>query len=204
LEKNLLKDNLEKILNITSNLSIIKNNYLKNFRKNKGIIKMGAGKIIAIVGGILGILAVVLFHVLPEIFAFWRIEGGGSGSYIGGFAYVSNGTDFASMEDTLLLIIFILGVAGGAITIIGAFIENKLIATLGGIVMLLCPILFIVALVAEIGDFKDLADLIELATGDRFLLYGSSSGVDWGLWIGTYLALGAGVLGLIGGLTVKD
>ena len=65
--------------------------------------------------------------------------------------------------------------------------------------MLLGPILFIVALVAELGDYKGLADFIEMGTGDRFLLFGSGGGVDWGLWISTYLALGAGVLGIVGG-----
>jgi hypothetical protein len=166
---------------------------------------MGAGKIIAIISGILGILCVVLFHLLPEIFAFWRIAGGGTGWYLGGFAFWDFGIgDPESADDILLLIIFILIVAGGGIEIVGAFIENKMIATIGGLLMLVGPILFILALVLELGDFKNLADFIEAATGDRFLLFGSGAGADWGIWISAYIALGAGVLGLVGGLKVED
>ncbi|MFX1374672.1 MAG: hypothetical protein ACFFA0_02565 [Promethearchaeota archaeon] len=166
---------------------------------------MGAGKIIAIIAGILGILAVVLFHVAPEIFSFWRLEGGGAGWYLGGFAYWDYGIgDPESADDMLLLALFVMIVAGGAIEIVGAFVENKIIATIGGILMLLGAILFIVALAVEFGDFKDLADFIEYGTGDRFLLFGSGAGAEWGLWIGTYLAIGAGVVGLVGGLTVED
>lgn len=162
---------------------------------------MGAGRIIAIIAGILGILSVALFYVLPEIISFWKISGGGMGLYLGGFGFWSDAGDFSYAEDTLLTTIFVLIVAGGALGIIGGLVENKVIGLIGGILMLLGPILLIVALFIEFGDFEALADLIELGTGKRFLLFGSGAGVTWGLWIGTFLAFGAGVLGIIGGAT---
>ena len=121
---------------------------------------MGAGKIIAIIGGILGILSVALFYVFPEIFSFWQLSGGGAGMYLGGFAYWSDAGDFAYTEDILLLIIFILIVAGGVIAIIGGLAENKVAGALGGLLMLIGPIILIIALAIELGDFSDLAALI--------------------------------------------
>jgi hypothetical protein len=186
------------LLYIVVNLSIFT-------KHKKNLIKMGSGRLIAIIGGVLGILSVVLFHLFPEIFAFWRIEGGGGGIYLGGFAFeYLVGSDPAYTEDILLLIIFILVVAGGALAIVGGLIENKLIGTLGGLLRLVGPILFIISLAIELGDFSDLAALVEFSTGERFLLFGSAAGLDWGLWVGTFLALGAGVIGLIGGLKVED
>jgi hypothetical protein len=35
-------------------------------------------------------------------------------------------------------------------------------------------------------------------------LFGSEAGGTWGIWIGLFMALGAGVLGLIGGIKVED
>ena len=162
---------------------------------------MGAGRLIAIIGGILGILSVALFFVLPEIFSFWQLSGAGTGLYLGGFGHLDGFSGFFYAEDTLLTIIFVLIVAGGAITIIGGLIENKMIGMQGGLLMIVGPIVFIIALVIELGYLEGLAAFIPMAGGDS-LLFGSGSGANWGLWISTFLALGGGVLGLIGGLTV--
>ena len=35
---------------------------------------MGAGKILAIIGAILGIMSVTLYYILPELFYLWRID----------------------------------------------------------------------------------------------------------------------------------
>lgn len=166
---------------------------------------MGTGKIIAIIGGIVGILSVVLFYLLPDIFSFWHLEGGGGGLFIGGFGF-RDGTGISSpeyIEDILLTIIFVLIVAGGAIAIVGGLIENKLVGLLGGILMLVGPILFIVALVMETGDFEILALAISGMGGDT-LIFGSGAGFSWGLWISSYMAFAAGVLGIVGGLKVED
>ena len=164
---------------------------------------MGAGKFIAIIGGILGILTVALFYVLPEIFSFWRLETAGFEYYLGGFGFEA-GTLFDPpeyAEDILLMLMFTLCVAGGAIAIIGGLIESKVIGIVGGIIMLASPIILLIALFIEIGDFEDLAVIIGLFGGEG-LIMGSEAGWEWGIWISTYLAFGAGALGVIGGAII--
>lgn len=164
---------------------------------------MGAGKILAIIGAILGILSVALFHLLPELFCFWRIDGGQAFSiYLGGFGFSSGWfmgiqipPEYA--EDIMLLIISVLIIAGSVIVLIGGLVENKAVGILGGIIILAGPILLILALILEMGNFENFATLL-----GGSLLFGSMPGVSWGLWIGSFLALGGGVLGLIGGATV--
>ena len=163
---------------------------------------MGAGKIIAIIGGILGILCVALFYVLPEIFCFWRLETPLGDLFLGGFGFqAGTGIDPEYTEDILLLLVFTLSVAGGAIAIIGGLVESKALGIVGGIIMLVGPILLLIALFIEMGDFEDLAGVIGLFGGEG-LIMGSAGGAEWGIWISTYLAFGAGALGLIGGAII--
>lgn len=167
---------------------------------------MGAGKIIAIIGGILGILTVALFYVLPEIFSFWRLETPVGDLFLGGFGFATGTGLFESdpeyTEDILLLITFTLVVAGGALAIIGGLIESKVFGILGGIIMLAGPIFLLIGLFMELGDFEDLANIIDFLVGGEGLIMGSEGGVEWGIWISTYLAFGAGALGLIGGAII--
>ena len=166
---------------------------------------MGAGRIIAIIGGVLGILSIVLFHVLPEFFCFWRLDAGAVIKiWEGGFGFVAGETggtpiDPDYSEEIIWLIVGILVVAGGALSILGGLVENKLIGALGGLVMLAGPIIYIIFAALVIGPFEDLAAL--LGSVDS-LLFGSQPGVSWGLWIGSFLAIGGGVLGIIGGATL--
>jgi hypothetical protein len=167
---------------------------------------MGAGKIIAIIGGIVGILSIALYHVLPEFFCLWRLEAGAALKvWIGGFGFTAGetggvGVDPEYAEEILLLIIAILIVAGGALAIIGGLTESKLFGILGGVAMLAGSIGFIVGALIEYGTFEDLALAIGLFGGEG-LLFGSAGGADWGIWIGLYMAIAGGVLGLIGGAT---
>jgi len=167
---------------------------------------MGAGKILAIIGGILGILSVGLFYILPDLFCVWRIDGGAAFSvYLGGFGFTSGsimGVDIPPEygEDIFMLIVAVLIVAGSALALIGGLAGNKAVGILGGIILLAGPILLVVALLLELGDFADAALIIDALGGDT-LLFGSGSGADWGLWISSFLALGGGVLGVIGGAT---
>lgn len=167
---------------------------------------MEAGRIIAIIGGIVGILSIGLYHVLPELFCLWRLDAGiAMKVWIGGFGFSGgelggSGVDPEYAEDILLLIIAILIVAGGALAIIGGIVENKLIGILGGVAMLAGSIGFIIGAFIEYGTFEDMAALIALFGGEG-LLFGSAGGADWGIWIGLYMALAGGALGLIGGAT---
>ena len=167
---------------------------------------MGAGKFIAIIGGILGIVSVALFYVLPELFCFWRLESAVGDIFLGGFGFSAGTGLFESdpeyTEDILLLITFTLVVAGGALAIIGGLIESKIFGILGGIIMLAGPIFLLIGLFIEMGDFEDLATNIAFLFGGEGLIMGSAGGAEWGIWISTYFAFGAGALGLIGGALI--
>jgi len=167
---------------------------------------MGAGKIIALISSILGILSVALFYVMPEIFFFWRFDYGAAGSFfLGGFGShlcVTIGGEFGpeSAEDTTLLFLGILVIAGSALALMGGFFENKSLTILGGLLMILGPILLVNALFLELGYFEDMATLIP---PDDNIFFGSVSGADWGLDVSFFLAIGGGVLGIIGGATFE-
>jgi len=166
---------------------------------------MGAGKILAIIAAIVGILSVVLYHVLPELFCYWRLDGGAAISlFVGGFGF-SNGSfmgipfgpEYA--DDIFLLLVGVLIIAGSVLLLIGALVENKALGIIGGLVFLGGPILHILALLLGLGMFEGLA--ATLPPGST-VLFGSQAGIDWGIWIGTYMAIGGGVLGVIGGATL--
>lgn len=167
---------------------------------------MGAGKIIAIIGSVVGIISVALYYVLPEIFCFWRLDAtpalgiflGGFGSSFGEVGGIEQEIQYS--EEIILLLVGVVVVAGGALTLIGAFLENKVLAILGGIAMIVGPILLSIALFLEIGDFEAVAAM--LPSGEN-LFFGSYMGGDWGIWISFYMAAAGGVLGVIGGATVE-
>lgn len=161
---------------------------------------MGAGKPLAIVGGILGILSIVLFYLFPGLFSLWRIWGGGDAIYIGGFgsgAGMIMGSDFGpeSADDILLLLVGVLLVAGGAVAFIAALVEVKFLGILGGLLMLAGPIILSLQLFLELGYFEG------LGLGDS-LFFGSLAGARWGIWISFFMGAAGGILGIIGGATL--
>ena len=162
---------------------------------------MGAGRIIAIIGGIVGVLSVALFFVLPELFNFWRVTTPVGDLFLGGFGFrAGTGIDIEYAEDIYLLVMLTVVVVGGALAIVGGIIENKVMGILGGVIMLAGPIALLIALFIEFGDFEDLAVTIAFFGGEG-LIMGSAGGAEWGIWISTYMAFGAGALGIIGGAT---
>lgn len=60
--------------------------------------------------------------------------------------------------------------------------------------MLAGPILLTVELLLEIGFWEGFPE---------FALWGSQAGADWGVWIGFFMGLAGGVLGLIGGASIE-
>ena len=158
---------------------------------------MGSGRVIAIIGGVLGILSIVLFYVFPGLFSLWRIYGGGNSVNIGGFgagAGTIMGIDFGpeSADDIILLLIGVLLVAGGAIAIVGGIVEVKFVGIIGGLIILAGPILLSVELLLELGFFEG------YAPGDN-LFFGSTAGANWGIWISFFMGVGGGILGVVGG-----
>ncbi len=167
---------------------------------------MGVGKVFAIIGSVLGVLSVVLYYAAPEIFCLWRLDAGTTmKAFIGGFGSVSGeqvSIPFAPKytEDIFLLIVSVLILGGSVLTFIAGLTESKVVGILGGIILLAGPILFLVEIVAKLGIFG--SDIVPLL-GDAFFLFGNSPGlVEWGIYYGYYLAIGGGILGMIGGATV--
>jgi hypothetical protein len=178
---------------------------------------MGAGKILTIIGGISGLLCTILFHVFPGVFCLWRLDVSGFANHkvwIGGFGFRS-GEESGSFIDPeyteriLFLLIGTLIAAGGAIAIVGGIMENKIISLTGGISMLVGIGGFIIGLIFEFGDFKELADQIALFGGEG-LLFGKSSipfpsiTGEWSLAAGAYMSVGAGAAGLVGGILLES
>lgn len=161
---------------------------------------MQAGRIVTIIGGILGILSVVLFYILPNVFCFWQLGGSGNSYYLGGFGFWdSKFFNPSYSEDILLLIICLLVFIGGVLAVVGGLTKKRVVGVLGGVSMLCGPILLSIALMIETGDFEILAALVDAAGGGH-LLFGTGFGLIWGIFVSTYIAIGAGVLGVIGGI----
>jgi hypothetical protein len=167
---------------------------------------MGAGKVLAIIGGILGALSVLLYYLMPEIFSLWRLDAGatvkvfigGFGAWSGEFISIPFGPEYSG--DIILMIVSVLIIGGSVLTFIAGITESKTVGILGAIILLAGPTLLLIALVAKLGA---LGDVIAPIIGDVNLLFGSIPGVaEWGIGIGSFLAIGGGILGIIGGATV--
>jgi len=179
---------------------------------------MGKGKIIAIIGAVVGILSVVLSLVLPELFGWYRVHasvlGVEAGYYLHGFG-IFDALNSALLPmppgvDEMVLLVMIGGIlmiAGAVVCGLGAFVENKILGILGGLLMIVGPLLLLVDIMTGMSEF---IEFVELFTGESGvgLLFGSTSpapGVtlSWGIWIGYFMGIGGGFVGLIGGALVE-
>ncbi|KKM75325.1 hypothetical protein LCGC14_1391420, partial [marine sediment metagenome] len=162
---------------------------------------------LAIIGGILGILSMVLFYFMPEIFNLWRFvdEGSNVFIYIGGFGSWSRDIGFnfgiRFSDDIFLLIVSLLTVGGSVLLFIAGVKGSKIVGILGGVILLAGPALFLLEIITKIGIIGDVLGLIP-ALGSFSLWFGNLSGAVWGIWISSFLVIGGGVLGIIGGVTI--
>ncbi len=98
------------------------------------------------------------------------------------------------------MIIGFLIIGGGVITFIGGVAGSKVVGILGGIILLAGPTLLLIELILKLGAFENIGTT--WLPGEN-LLFGSYPGLaEWGIGIGSFLAIGGGVLGIIGGATV--
>ncbi len=168
---------------------------------------MGVGRFLAIIGGILGILSMVLFYFMPEIFNLWKFVDVGStvSVYIGGFGSWSRDIGFnfgiRFSDDIFLLIVSLLIVGGSVLVIIAGVKESKIFGILGGFILLAGPVLFMLELIAQIGVIGDFLEIVPLL-GSFNLFFGDLAGAQWGIWISSFLTIGGGLLGIIGGATI--
>lgn len=177
-----------------------------------------AGKLLALLGGLLAILTIALFYVMPTVFAWWGVSVTTSGTVVssfsvGGFSSISasalgtTSTGFTT-ADIYLILEGVLIIVGAIMAILGALKESKGIGMLGGILILVGPILLIYALVSGLGVFEIYQSTYTLAGMTGTLIMGSFdfgvTSFNYGLQIGGYLLIISGVIGLIGGLTISS
>ena len=167
---------------------------------------MGAGKVIAIIGASISLASLFLSLILPEWFGWYRasITDGITtvGLYLTGFGnFISTGL-FPPLTDIIYLTLigaFVI-IVGAIILIIGAAKEIKAMGIIGGVLTLIGPILLLSSLVVGIYDWQGLIGQPNVFWGLEEALPGLW--LLWGVWIGFFMALVGGVLGLVGGATV--
>ncbi len=187
------------------------------FSSGTRVRKMRGSKYIALIGAILGILTVVLFYLLPEMFYLWGIKATGTENlrfYLGGFYSVGYtfsplgllDIEFIQTLEPILFIVSVLITGGFVITLIGSLEGKRSTGIGGGITLLLGPVLLMIALLTGMGTlFGELASILGLI--GQNLLFGSLSSMgttmSWGLGSGFFVALAGGVLGVIGGALME-
>lgn len=175
---------------------------------------MGAGKSIALVGAIIAVVTLILSFIVPQYFGWYRIEGTTLGvtagvyfTGLGTLAVVPAIIPFAGL-DYLQLIGGIVLIVGVVVCIIGAAKEMKAAGIVGGILILVSPLMLIIDLLVSAGDFAAIIMSLGGPPGasvfwGSFLISGPPDVLlSWGLWIGFFISLGGGVLGVIGGATL--
>jgi hypothetical protein len=170
-----------------------------------------AGRALAIIGAVVGLLSVLLGLAIPAIFSWYHIELSygpfSGGAYLTAFGNlieddVSLPSDATEMV-TLVLVGGILVLAGAGLCIAGAATEQKPLGIIGGILMIIGPTMLIFDLMAQVSEFAQFMDMIA-GYYDKSIFFGSFSpypgySIMWGLWVGYFIAYVGGVLGLIGG-----
>jgi len=175
------------------------------------------GKALTMIAGVLGLISLFIGVVLPDIGAWFKIEasaGGASllGYYVNGLGIVSIGGSMSQLFGSGGLGILVIELIGGMVCLIGCIFcllgaarESKKFSMIGAVLILLGPIILIIdLLLISSGSFALILQVFGSA-GEN-ILYGSltvmGNTIAWGLWIGSFLALGAGILGVISSITL--
>jgi hypothetical protein len=172
---------------------------------------MGFGKITSLIAAVVALLSIFLGFILPELFSWYKFEASSAAvSY--GFYLTGFGTTTAIDSVNPISEIAILELIGGISVILGVVAcvvgitkEEKKFGFLGGILMLLGPILLLTDFLIVLSEFADYIDFYQI-NPDSNMFWDSvdimAYTYTWNLWIGFFMAGAAGVLGLIGGLTL--
>jgi len=175
---------------------------------------MGAGKVLALIGAIVALVTLALSFVVPAFFGLYRIEFSALGTTIG--VYITGIGTLVSVPSGLPVSGFaIFELIGGILLIIGAILcivasvkESKAVGIVGGVLILLCPLLLIIDLLLGLGDFAAMIELLGGPAGasalwGTFTITGPPDVImSWGIWIGSFVTLAGGVIGIIGGATL--
>jgi amino acid transporter len=164
--------------------------------------KSDSGKIIALFGGLIALVA-VLIGLIPSDISWWYAHEstGNQDWYLNAFGFFTdaNGTEF--MEDYLILVGGLIFLVGAALIMYGGIKEQKAIAIISGILMIIGLVVFCVALNAN-EDWENIESVLDFLNSDYTVFYGEQSilfwhfkwGLGWGFIIA---AIGAGI-GTIG------
>jgi len=184
--------------------------------KKKSWVKI-VGKTIVIVGAVVGLLSIFLSFILPQYFGWYRIEGSVGGSVVIGLYITGLGTITTIGPPGGPSGIVILELIGGIIFMVGAILciigvllpmfykEIKALNNVGGILMLVAPLFLIIDVQIISGpEFRDFISTLAGSPTAVSMFWGSirvgpDAVINWGIWIGSFTAFGAGVLGLVGG-----
>ena len=172
---------------------------------------MGFGKVVSLIAAVTALLSIFLGFVLPELFCWYKFEASSAavsyGFYLTGFGTTTaiDSTNPISEIAILELIGGILVILGVIACIIGITKEEKKFGFLGGILILLGPLLLVIDFLIVLSEFADWVDFYQI-NPDSNMFWDSidimAFTYTWNLWIGFFMAAAAGVLGLIGGLTL--
>ena len=175
---------------------------------------MGAGRIAAIIGAAVGLLSVILSLILPELFCWYSYTVvnttslNKSGFYLTGF-----GTTTSIPYSTAISGIALLELIGGFLVILGAIVcivgvtkeENK-IGAIGGILILIGPVLLLADFLIGISEYYEYVAFIQSIDPNKSILWDTATSFGftytWNVWIGFFMAVAGGVLGTIGGATL--
>ncbi len=175
---------------------------------------MGFGRIAAIIGAVVGLLSVILSLLLPELFCWYSYTVTNttslnkSGYYLTGF-----GTTISIPYSTAISGIALLELIGGFLVIGGAIIcivgvtkESKKIGSIGGVLILLGPVLLLADFLIGISEYYEYVAFIQSIAANKNILWDTVTSFGftyaWNLWIGFFMAVAGGVLGTIGGATL--
>jgi len=160
-------------------------------------------KFIAVIGGILGIIA-VLIGLLPSEVSWWYVKETvfNNAEYLNAFGYYTDYNGQVSfVDDYLILISGIIFLAGSVLIMYGAVKEQKGIAIISGVLMIVGLVLFCVALNAN-ENWDAVAPYLDWLDNQSTVFYGEFLIWRWGLGIGFYLGAVGAVIGIIGALVV--
>ena len=172
---------------------------------------MGKGRVVAIIGAAIGAASILLSLVMPVFFSWYRLALTGAVTAdlnLTGFGTVIADPSPGPIEEIAMLVLIggILVLAGAAVCIVGVLTEQKILGIIGGIAMIVGPLLLVADLLLIMSDFAEYMHTNWADPLNKSIFFGTESGggitVTFGLFVGFYMAIGGGVLGLIGGATV--
>lgn len=160
---------------------------------------MGAGKILCILGGIITLVATFVFSFASAGSFYYY--------YLGLFLNIGTFFEDVKIDVIIMIIVFIIVMLSGILIILG--LKSRVPSIIGGILAIVFAVYFILT-VYGILDIANIGKYVEVLKYDKALVEGiipfdlPLGGEVIDLSLGTYLMLGGGVLGLIGGIMGPD